>query len=105
MSDIEASYKDTIIGNLVNSGIAYLLLHPVQCWSACEFYEENKALSFVLYFSHDVYILFSSRFVPYQHTMRKGETRSKILNNLPHFIKNRLHVDCLKSFFVVYSVS
>ena len=33
--DIEESYKDTIIGNLENSGTADLLLHIVQCWRAC----------------------------------------------------------------------
>ena len=39
VSNIEESYKDTIIGHLVNSGIADLLLHIVQCWRA---YAVNK---------------------------------------------------------------
>ena len=32
VSDIEESYKDTIIGNLVNAGTSDLLLLRVQCW-------------------------------------------------------------------------
>ena len=36
LSNIEESYKDKIIGNMVNSGTADLLLHIVQCWSACK---------------------------------------------------------------------
>ena len=35
VSDIEESYKDTIIGNLGNSGTEDLLLQIVQCWRAC----------------------------------------------------------------------
>ena len=35
VSDIEGSYKDTIIGNLGNAGTSDLLLHIVQCWIAC----------------------------------------------------------------------
>ena len=33
--DIEESYKDTIIGRLVNPVTEDLLLHMVQCWRAC----------------------------------------------------------------------
>ena len=36
VSVIEESYKVTTFGHLVNSGTAYLLLHIVQCWRACE---------------------------------------------------------------------
>ena len=35
VSGIEESYKDTIIGYLVNSGTADLLLHIVQVWRVC----------------------------------------------------------------------
>ena len=28
---------------------------------------------------------------------------NEILNNIPHFIKNRLHVDCLQGGFVMYN--
>ena len=35
VSDIEELYRDTIIGHLINSGTAYLLLRIVECWSAC----------------------------------------------------------------------
>ena len=49
MSDIEESYKDTIIGHLGNSGTAYLLLHTVQCWRACAVDEENWNLPMILF--------------------------------------------------------
>ena len=48
VSDIVESYKDSIIGNLVNSGTADLLLHIVQCWNACVVDEENKYLPIVM---------------------------------------------------------
>ena len=38
--NIEESYKDTIIGRMVNSVAADLLLHIVQCWCACAVNEE-----------------------------------------------------------------
>ena len=49
--DIEESYKDTIIGHLLNSGTADLLLHIVRCWRACAVGEEKQVLSMVLYCS------------------------------------------------------
>ena len=50
VSDIQESYKDTMIGNLGNSGTADLLLHVVQCWRSCAVDEEKWALPLVLYF-------------------------------------------------------
>ena len=47
-SDIEESYKDTIIGNPVNSGTANLWLHIVQCWCLCSVDELNWSLPMVL---------------------------------------------------------
>ena len=41
VSDIEQSYKDTIIDHLVNSGKSDLLLHIVYCWRAYAVNEEN----------------------------------------------------------------
>ena len=41
-------YRYTIIGHLGNSGIAYLLLHIVQCWIACAIDKYNKSLHNVL---------------------------------------------------------
>ena len=41
VSDIEESYKDTIIGYLGNSGTDDLLLHIVQCWHVCVVNEEK----------------------------------------------------------------
>ena len=42
VSDIQESYKDTIIGNLVNSGTEDLLLHILQFRCACAGDEENS---------------------------------------------------------------
>ena len=59
VSDIVESYKDSIIGNLVNSGTADLLLHIVQCCRVCAVNEENQALVMVLYCSHIMYKYYS----------------------------------------------
>ena len=48
MSDIEESFKNTIICHLGNSVTTYLLLHIVKCLRACEVNEENKAQTMVL---------------------------------------------------------
>ena len=55
LSNIEESYKDTIIGNMGNSGTAYLLIHIVQCWIECSVSEKNKSLPMILYYSHMMY--------------------------------------------------
>ena len=52
MSDIEESYKDTIISHIEYSVTSDLLLHIVQCWIACEVNKENQDLPMVLYRSH-----------------------------------------------------
>ena len=59
VSDIEESYKNTIIGNMGSSGTVDSLLHIVQCWRACAVNEENQALHLVLYFSHTMYKYYS----------------------------------------------
>ena len=59
VSDIEESFKDTIIVNMGNLGTAYLLLHIVQCWGACADNEGNQALPLVLYFSNTMYKYYS----------------------------------------------
>ena len=41
MSNIEESYKDTIIGHMGNSGISNLLSHILQCRRECSVNEEN----------------------------------------------------------------
>ena len=48
VSDIEESYKGTIVGHLVNSVTEYLLLQIVKCWRACAVNEENRSLPMVL---------------------------------------------------------
>ena len=54
VSNIEESYKDTIICHMGNSGTEYLLLHTVQFWHACAVDEENWSLHMFLYCSHMV---------------------------------------------------
>ena len=49
VSDIEESYKDTIIGHMGNSGTEDSLLHILQCWRECAVNEENLYLPMVLY--------------------------------------------------------
>ena len=71
VSDIEESYKDTIIGHLGNSGTEDLLLHVEKCWRSCAINEENISSPMVLYCSHMMYILFLSWIFPNQHTVSK----------------------------------
>ena len=60
VSNIEELYKDTIIGDLVSSGAADLLLHIVQCWSACAVNEEKRDPPMVIYCSVRMYKYYSS---------------------------------------------
>ena len=48
VSDIEESYKDTIIGNTGNSVIEDLLLQILQCWCSCAVDEEKWDLPMFL---------------------------------------------------------
>ena len=48
VSNIEESYKYTIIGKMGNSGTAYLLLHIVRFWCVYEVNKEYQALPLVL---------------------------------------------------------
>ena len=48
VSNIVESYKDSIIGHLVNSGTSDFSLNMVQCWRACTVYEKNRDLSMVM---------------------------------------------------------
>ena len=56
VSNIEESYKDTIIVHLGNSGTAYLILHKVQCWRACAVDEKKGSTYGSLLFRNDVQI-------------------------------------------------
>ena len=53
------SYKETIIGNLKNTGTPDLFLHSVQLWSASTVDEENLDLPMVLYCSRMIYKYYS----------------------------------------------
>ena len=73
MSNIEESYKGTIIGNMGNSGTSDLLLHILECWSACAVNEGNQALPLVMYCSHMMYkYYFHHGFLPIKHN-KEGE--------------------------------
>ena len=39
---------------------------------------------------------------PIKHNEEGKDIQNKILNNIPHFIINRLHFDCLQYGFVLY---
>ena len=41
-------------------------------------------------------------FFPIKHNEEGKDIHSKIFNNIPHLIKNRMHVDFLQDGFVVY---
>ena len=72
LSNIEESYKYTIIGNIGNLGTADLLLHIVNCWSSCEINEEIQDLSLVQYCSHMMYKYYSCLGFS-QNQIRKGK--------------------------------
>ena len=59
MSDIEESYKNTIVGHLVNSGTEDLLLHIVQCWREFSFNEEKLKLPIFMCFLVKMYRYYS----------------------------------------------
>ena len=42
-------------------------------------------------------------FNPIKHNEERKYIHNKIFKNIPHFIKNRLHVDCLQDGFVMYN--
>ena len=48
VSNIEESYKYTIIVNMVNSGTGDLLLHILQFWCSFAVNEENQSLPIFL---------------------------------------------------------
>ena len=104
MYGINKSYKYTIIGHLVNSGTSYLILHTVQCWHACEFDIEKRALPLVLYCSGMIYqYYYRLGFFPIKHNEEGGNIHNEIFNDIPYSIKNRLHANCLQDGFVIYN--
>ena len=68
VSDILKSYKDTIIGFLVDTDSAELLSCILKLLCVCAVYEENQALSVVMYCSDIMYKYYSHiRFLPIKH--------------------------------------
>ena len=103
LCDIEESYKDTIIVHLGNAGTADLLLGILQCWCTCTVNVENSDLPMVLYFSQMMNKYYSHLgFSPIKHNEEGKDIHNEIFNNIPHFIKNRMHVDFLQYRFVLY---
>ena len=96
VSNTDESYKETIIVHLVNPGTEDLLLRIVECWCESKVNEENKYLIMVLYCSHMIYKYYSLfECLPIKHTKEGKIINNTIFKNIPHFIKHRLHVDCL----------
>ena len=87
VTNIEDSYKDTIIGHLLNPGTSDLLVHIVNYWRACAVNEENWYLPIVLYCSHMMYQYYSRLgFFPIKHNEEGKYIHNEIFNNIPHFI-------------------
>ena len=59
LSNIEESYKDTIVGHFGNSCIEDLLLNITQCWRACVVVEYKWNLPILLYYSGMMYKYYS----------------------------------------------
>ena len=58
----------------------------------------------VLYYSHMMYkYYYSLGFSPIKHNKEGKDIHNEIFNNILHFIKNRLHVDCIQDSFVMYN--
>ena len=103
VSDIEESYKHAIIGNMVNSGTSYLLLHIIQRCRACAFNEKSRFyLWFFIVHTICINIVLIVDFYQSTHNEEVKYIHNEIFNNIPHFIKNRLCFDCLQVGFVVY---
>ena len=51
VSNILESYKDRIIGHLINADTSDLLIHIVQCWCACAADRDYWYLPIVIYCS------------------------------------------------------
>ena len=79
MFNIIESYKDTIIGNLVNTCTSYFFLHVEHYWCVCAFDKDNWYLSMVLYCS-EIMSKYYSRLgsIPIKHN--KEVKRNPYLN-------------------------
>ena len=65
---------------------------------------ENRALPMVLYCSHIMYQYYSRLGFPQIKQIEEGKyIQNEIFNNIPNFIKNRLHVECIQDSFVMYN--
>ena len=102
VSNIEESYKDTVIGYLGNSGTEDLSLHIIQCWFSCVVGKEKRSLPMVLYCSVIIYKYYSRLgFIPIKHNEEGGNIHNEIFNILPHFIQNCPRVNFLHDGFFV----
>ena len=94
VSGIVESYRDKSIGHLRNLGKTNLLLHIVQCWHVFEVDKENWGLTIVLYCLGIIYKYYSRLgFIPTKQKQDGKQIHNEIFNNIPHFIKNSLHVN------------
>ena len=75
----------------------------VQCWIKFAVDEEKWYLPMVLYCSGMMYKYCSPLgFFPIKHNEEGNYIHNEIFINIPYFIKNHVHVDCLRHGFFVY---
>ena len=92
------------MGYLGNSGTTYLLLQIVLCWREFEVDEENWDISMVLYCSFMMYKYYQHiGFLQIKHNKEGKYTHNEIFNNIPHLIKNHLHLNSLQDGFFIYT--
>ena len=88
MPDAVESYKETILGPLINSGKEDLLLHTVKCWNAYAVDEKNWSIHTVLYCSGIMYKYYSCLgFLPIKNNEEENDINKEVFSSTPHFIK------------------
>ena len=76
-------------------------INIVQCWCTCEVDEEKWAILTVLFYLDMMYKHYSCLgFSPIKNKEEWKYIHNKIFNNIPHFIKNRFHIDCIQDGFI-----
>ena len=75
----------------------------VQFWRECAFYETKWDIPTVLYYSGMMFKYYSRLgFLPIKRYEEGKYIHNEIFKNIPHFIKKRLHIDCIQDSFVMY---
>ena len=78
-----------------------MLLCRVHCWSASKIDKDNWSLPVILYCSAMMYKYYSFLvFILVKHNEKVKYILKEAFNNLQHFIKNIIHVNCIRIGFV-----